>query len=98
MIKVLLERQVKRADFPKILEHLQDLRAAALYQPGYVFGETLLKGDDPVEVLVISTWASEEHWNAWLTSEERIELESANSHLLLDETKISVYKILAAET
>ncbi|MDD5127786.1 MAG: hypothetical protein PHR43_06825 [Dehalococcoidales bacterium] len=98
MIKVLLERRIKRADYPKLLGYLQDLRAAAVYQPGYVFGETLVRGKDPIDTIVISTWMSEDHWNAWLTSQERIELDSAMTHLLLEEPKIRVYKILGTET
>ena len=93
MVRVLLERRVKREDYNRLMGHLKDLRAAALHRPGYVTGETLVRDDDPVEVLVISTWISEEHWNAWLTSQERIELNSAITHLLVAEPRVSIYKV-----
>lgn len=100
MIRVLLERRVKKEDYDKLIGHLQDLRAAALYQPGYVTGETLVKDDDLtgiVDVLVISTWISEDRWNAWLTSQERIEVDGAITHLLVGEPEISIYKLLGQE-
>jgi len=93
MIKVLQERRVKKRNFAKLNANLNDLRSAALQQPGYVTGETLIKGTDPIDVLVISTWISEDHWKAWITSEERIELTDIMNSLIEGETKISIYKI-----
>ncbi|MFH0913962.1 MAG: antibiotic biosynthesis monooxygenase [Chloroflexota bacterium] len=97
MIKVLLERRVRRKNLPKLMEYLKDIRSAALRQPGYVTGETLVRGDDPVDVLVIGTWISEEHWKAWSTSQERIELEDMICSLLEEDVKVSVYKIPSEE-
>lgn len=93
MIKVLQERRVKRKNFAKLNANLNDLRSAALQQPGYVTGETLIKGIDPIDVLVISTWISEDHWKAWITSEERIDLNDISNSLIEGEAKISIYKI-----
>jgi len=55
MVKVLQERLVNRKDCHRLLECLEDLRAAALRQPGYVTGETLVKGVDAVAVLTVVT-------------------------------------------
>lgn len=93
MIKVLLARRVKRKNCTKLMEHLVDLRTEALHQPGYITGETLVKGYDPVDVLTISSWVSEDYWKAWLTSEKRIELNDIVTPLLEEETKISIYKV-----
>ncbi len=92
MIKVLLERRVRRGNYDKLLGNLNDIRVAALRQPGYIAGETLVKGDDPVDVLVISTWVSEDHWKAWLSSQQRIELDFMINHLLEEDARASVYK------
>ncbi len=97
MVKVLQERLVKRDDSQRLLERLQDLRAAALSQPGYVTGETLFKGVDPVAVLVIATWISREHWEAWETSEARMSLNDLIMPLLLEEPKTGVYSIALEE-
>ena len=95
MIKVLIERSVKKNNFTKLIAHLNDLRSAALHQPGYVTGETLIKGDDPADVLVISTWISEDHWKAWTTSEERIELNDLVNSMIEGDAKISIYNVPA---
>ena len=92
MVKVLLERKVQKKNLAKLVGYLIDLRAAALHQPGYVGGETLIKGDDPVDVLVISTWMSEDHWKAWTTSAPRIELYNLIAGLIEGDLKVSVYK------
>ncbi len=93
MIKVLIERRVKKMNQAKLVAHLIDLRAAALRQPGYFSGETLVKGNDPVDILTISTWLTEANWNAWTTSEERIELNDMIIPLIDGETKVSIYKV-----
>jgi heme oxygenase (mycobilin-producing) len=93
MIKVLLERRVKRRNFAKLVAHLNDLRSAALRHPGYVTGETLIRGNDPVDVLVISTWISEDHWKAWMTSEERVELEDMVNALIDGDVKVNIFEV-----
>ncbi len=93
MIKVLLERRVRKENLPKLMEQLVDLRAAALHQPGYVTGETLFKGDDPMDVMIISTWVSEDHWKAWTTAEARIEINDVIARLIEGVAKISIYKV-----
>ena len=72
---------------------LHDLRAEALHQPGYMTGETLIEEDDPLDILVMSTWVSVEHWKAWLTSQKRIELAALIDGLLDNGTKITAYKV-----
>jgi heme-degrading monooxygenase HmoA len=97
MIKVLVERRVKKRNHARLIAHLIDLRTAALHQPGYVTGETLVKGNDLMDVLTISTWISEDHWKAWTTSEERIELNDIINRLIDGEAKINIYKVPAGE-
>lgn len=98
MIKVLLKRRVKPDDYNKLLDLLKDLRGVALHQPGYLTGETLVRGEDPVEVLAIGSWVSEEHWKAWSTSQQRIELEDMVSPLLVERPEITIYSVPAQDT
>jgi heme oxygenase (mycobilin-producing) len=93
MIKVLQERRVKKKNFTRLIASLNDLRSAALHQPGYVTGETLFKGNELIDVLVISTWISEDHWKAWTTSEERIELNDIVNGLIEGESKTNIYQV-----
>jgi heme oxygenase (mycobilin-producing) len=93
MIKVLMERRVAKRNYNKLLDHLIDLRTAALHQPGYISGETLVKGTDPIDVMTISTWMSEDHWKAWTTARVRIELNDIINRLIEGDAKVSVYKV-----
>lgn len=93
MVKVLQERVVRREDCERLLECLLDLRGEALTQPGYVTGETLFKGTDPVSVLVIATWVSQDHWEGWKTSEVRNALSDLVAPLLIEEPTSSVYRM-----
>ncbi len=93
MIKVLVERKVAPANYAKLISHLTDLRAAALHQPGYLSGETLVKGEDVIDVLTISTWVSKEHWQAWTTSKQRIELNDVTESLTEGSSRISIYTL-----
>lgn len=92
MIKVLLERRAKKDKYEQLMELLQDLRAVALHQAGYITGETLVKADNLLDVLVISTWVSVEHWKTWLSNQNRIELTALIDSLVDGDTKITVYE------
>jgi heme oxygenase (mycobilin-producing) len=93
MIKVILKRHVKPDNYKRMVGLLQDLRAAALHQPGYISGETLVRGRDPVEVLAVGTWLSEQHWRDWSSSRERNELESMVEPLLEGKSEALVYQV-----
>ena len=91
MIKVLLTRRVRPEHYRRVVGLLADLRAAALHQPGYVTGETIVRGKDPVELMAIGTWLAEEYWTAWSTSQERIEIENMIAPLLEGKSDAAVY-------
>lgn len=74
MVKVLLERTIKGKHVSKIVRLLRQIRVLAMQQPGYISGETLHAIDDPNHYLVISTWESLDHWQAWFNNEERQKL------------------------
>jgi heme-degrading monooxygenase HmoA len=97
MIKVLLERRVAKENLTRLIGHLIDLRAAALQQKGYVTGETLVKRNDTIDVLTISTWISEEHWKAWTTSATRIELDDIINGMIIGEPKVNIYAMKSEE-
>jgi quinol monooxygenase YgiN len=93
MIKVFLRRFVMGENSQTMMQYLLDMRAAALHQSGYVMGETLVRGENPVEILSIGTWISEEHWKAWATAPARLELESLVDSLMEGEIQTAIYRI-----
>jgi len=92
MIKVLLSRKVKAENYQRLLNLMREMRAAALHQPGYLTGETMVRGQDLLEVVAIGTWLSEECWKAWSTCRERIEIEDMIRPLLEGDLDAAVFR------
>jgi antibiotic biosynthesis monooxygenase (ABM) superfamily enzyme len=97
MIKVILKRRVKPQNYGRLIGLLRDLRAAAIHQPGYITGETVMRGENPIEVLAIGSWLSERHWQAWATSQARNELESMVDLLIVGKVETTVYEVPAED-
>jgi len=95
MIKVIVERHVKEGNsLPPLL---REFRTAAMHQPGYITGETLVSTEDKSIVAVISTWRSLEDWKAWETSETRARLYQQIEPLLAEKPRVRTYQIMATE-
>ena len=94
MIRVIIERKVKRGKEREMWSLLHDLRSKAIRQPGYVSGETLVGYDDLSLWVVIGTWLKAESWQDWLKSPERKAIASREKSLLTTPTKITVLKFL----
>jgi heme-degrading monooxygenase HmoA len=74
--KILIKRRFKEGHAPQIVALLNEIRARALNQPGYMSGETLVKSGYPNNMVVISTWKSMEDWNHWRDSDDRKKFEA----------------------
>ena len=75
-IGVLIKRVTKHGDNAKVLlQHIIELRALAVRQPGYISGETFFNLDRPEECLVIGRWTTIELWQKWYQDPRRIELD-----------------------
>ncbi len=71
MIRVIIERKVKKGKELECRELVSELRSKAVHQPGYVTGETWVDDDDPHLWVIISTWIGPELWQSWQSSPER---------------------------
>lgn len=91
MVKVLLERTIKGKNVGEIARLLRHMRVLAMQQPGYISGETLHAVDDPNHYLVISTWESLEHWQAWFNGPERKKLQGEIDSYLESPTEMRVF-------
>ena len=92
MIKVIMHQRAKsEKDVGPIMDALRGLRNEAMKQPGYVTGETLVNTEDPCDILVISTWHTVEHLNAWDKSEARIKVAQRVDSLLAEPRTQGVY-------
>lgn len=91
MVKVILERSITGKNVGEISRLLRQMRVIALQQPGYISGETLHAVDDPNLYLVISTWESLDHWQAWFQHPERRKLQEEVDAYLDSPTLVKLY-------
>ncbi|MCD6567415.1 MAG: antibiotic biosynthesis monooxygenase [Dehalococcoidia bacterium] len=97
MVRVMIKRKVKAGEEGKLQEALKDFRSAALYQRGYITGETLVRTEDPRIFLVMSTWDSLENWNAWHENERRVQLADLLRPHLEEDEQFFVYYVVGRE-
>jgi antibiotic biosynthesis monooxygenase (ABM) superfamily enzyme len=74
--KILIRRRFKMGKTREILALLKRFRTAALNQPGYISGETLIEHSDSQCMLVIGTWENMESWHSWKKNSKRKEFEA----------------------
>lgn len=91
-VKILIKRRVSPECVAQLSTLLNQLRAMALSQPGYVNGETMRRVDARDEFLVISTWRSLEAWEAWLHNDQRKTVQNEIDMLLDEMTEYAVYE------
>ena len=95
MVKVIIERQVKKGE--DISSFLQELRTAAIHRPGYVTGETLVCTEDSSTIVVISTWRTLEEWTDWEASGVRTRLCQQVEALLAKKPRVRTYMLMSTE-
>ena len=96
--KILIERHTAPQQAHHVLAIATELRAAAIRQPGYISGESLIDVADNTALVVISTWRSMEDWRRWEASEERRMLEENIVPLLSQLPLVRVCTDLSGES
>ncbi len=95
--KVLIERHTAPHQAHHVLAIATELRAAAIRQPGYISGESLIDIEDNTALVVISIWRDIEDWKRWESSEERRMLEDNIAPLLSRPSLVRVCTDLSEE-
>jgi len=91
-ISVVIHRKVKQGwQAKELIPILLQMRALAMYQPGYISGETLCDIDRPGECFVISRWESVEDWNRWAQSQQRAKIEGKIETLVGHKSNYHIY-------
>ena len=91
-VKIFIKRKGIEKNIVELTVLLRKLRSLTLNQPGYIYGETLRRIDQPNECIVISTWRSLEDWERWFSDEQRVSIQSEIDLLLGEETEYAVYE------
>jgi len=76
LVKVFIRRHIKEGKDKEAFTLLKKLRSLAMNQEGYISGETLIRAEDPQEIMVVSTWHGMENWAEWRESEQRKAIDS----------------------
>jgi heme-degrading monooxygenase HmoA len=90
MIKVLIERHVKKGKEGDLIESLNKLRTELISQPGYISGELLQSVEDKSTIFALSTWSSTLDWKSWEGDPKRLEVESQIEPLLTKPPKLTI--------
>ena len=91
-IQVIIKRKVKQGRQAKELVPLiLQMRARAMYQPGYISGETLCDTEHPGDCLVISRWETAEDWNNWVRNQERVVIEQKIEFVTEEKSEYHIY-------
>jgi heme-degrading monooxygenase HmoA len=90
MIKVLIERHVKKGKEGDLIELLNKLRTELISQPGYISGELLQSLEDKSTIFALSTWLSTLDWKSWEGNLKRLEIESQIEPLLTKSPKLTI--------
>lgn len=91
MVRVLIERRVRKGKGTEYERMQRELRFQALREHGYLTGETLRDLDDPEHYVVISTWRSRSDWTGWATCAARQNVLERLAPLV-DSERISLYE------
>jgi heme-degrading monooxygenase HmoA len=94
MVKVLIERHVKKGKEGYLIELLNKLRTELVSQPGYVSGELLQSTEEESTVFALSTWLSPLDWKSWEGNPRRLEIESKIESLLTEPSKLTIATVL----
>ncbi len=81
-VKVLIERWVKSGKEDVVWDMLRSMRAEAVRTKGYIYGETWRSLENPQVFMVLSLWASKDHWKNWSDSPFRSEQEARIAPML----------------
>jgi len=79
--KVIIKRKIMPDKEKEFFSLIRQLRFNAMEQDGYISGETLICAEQTNKVLVISKWASLDHWDTWKAHGKRKEIDDLLSEL-----------------
>jgi len=71
MIRVIIERSIAEGLEEPYEQAIRRTIQQAVQAPGFISGESLRDLNKPNHRVVVSTWQSVAHWNAWESSDPR---------------------------
>ena len=91
--RILIKRKFKRDQSNEIISLLNKIRSAAMLQPGYISGETLITHEPPHDIAVLATWQSMDDWLRWKENPERKQYEAMLEVFQVGPTEYEEYMV-----
>ena len=73
-VRLTVERKVIPGTQGRVAELLMELRSAAVLQPGFISGETIVDVFNPTIIMTVSRWVSLLAWEEWERDPRRLEI------------------------
>jgi heme-degrading monooxygenase HmoA len=93
-VRIVSKRKVTKDKEEDVMPLIIQLRKLARGQPGFRSEEIWRNLDHPEEYLVVRAWDSEEEWNDWHLSRQRIEIQETIQALIGEKTEYNLYEII----
>ena len=93
LARILIKRKFRKDQPEKIVDLLNEIRSAAMRQPGYISGETLINYAEPHDISVLCTWQSINNWLKWKDSAERKQYEAMLEVFQIGPTEYEEYLV-----
>lgn len=90
MVRVLIDRTYVDGMGDIFRLAIMGLRMAVSEAPGYISGETLKDVSNPNRHVVISSWRSQQDWENWYATLERMEKVKSLTAMLVEAEHITV--------
>lgn len=90
MIRTVIERSIKADKLDEYHGLIRKAKNKASNVPGFLSGEIFHQQNNPLHVVVMACWDSQDAWELWAESEERHDLLAAMNPLLENDEKVMV--------
>ncbi len=95
MVKVIVERKVKKGKEAELMRLLREVKSAATLYPGYISGETMTSVDDPAVFLVVANFTDIKSFEKWRDHPDRLKITAKIDALLESPARIGVYSVIS---
>jgi len=92
MIRVLIERHLKKDNEPEYHKAIRKLKQKASHRDGYLSGEMLIDPEDSSHCLILSNWQDLESWKVWNKSTERKTARDTIRKMLTKDENILIFQ------
>ena len=90
MIHVLIERNIAEGMLSTYQAQCQKALQQSHVEPGFISGEVFYDKQDKNHQFVLCKWRTEQDWNRWKNSSQRLEIMNAIAPVLVQPERISV--------